>query len=69
MIRYGYHVNPSMQESIMNDMTTNNENIQRKKLKEQGHTPSYIEWMIWKTKNNVPEGIVDRRRIEERNTI
>ena len=51
----------------MNDMT-NNENIQRKKLKEQGHTPSYIEWMIWKTKNNVPEGIVERR-IEERNTI
>ena len=30
---------------------TNNENIQRKKLKEQGHTPSYIEWMIWKSKN------------------
>jgi len=52
----------------MNDMPTNNENIQRKKLKEQGHTPSYIEWMIWKTKNNVPEGIIERRS-EERNTI
>ena len=46
-------------------MMTNNENIQRKKLKEQGHTPSYIEWMIWKTKNNVPEGIVERRTERE----
>jgi len=27
---------------------TNNENIERKKLKEKGHTDSYIEWMIWR---------------------
>ena len=31
---------------------------QRKKLKEAGLTPSYIEWVIWQTKNNVPEGVV-----------
>ena len=36
----------------------NNNNEQRKKLKETGLTPSYIEWVIWQTKNNVPEGVV-----------
>jgi len=30
----------------------------RKKLQDNGHTPSYIEWMIWKTKNNVLAGLV-----------
>ena len=28
---------------------TKEDNKQRKKLKEYGHTDSYIEWMIWKT--------------------
>jgi len=29
-------------------MKKSEEDKQRKKLKEYGHTPSYIEWMIWK---------------------
>jgi len=33
-------------------------NEQRKKLKETGLTPSYIEWMIWQTNNAVPKGAV-----------
>ena len=32
--------------------------VKGERLKEQGHTPSYIEWMIWQTKNNVPAGLV-----------
>ena len=30
-------------------MKKSEEDKQRKKLKEYGHTDSYIEWMIWKT--------------------
>jgi hypothetical protein len=30
-------------------MKKTKEDKQRKKLKEYGHTDSYIEWMIWKT--------------------
>jgi hypothetical protein len=35
-----------------------NNSEQRKKLKETGLTPSYIEWVIWQTTNAVPEGVV-----------
>ena len=31
-------------------MKKTEENKQRKNLKEYGHTPSYIEWMIWNMK-------------------
>ena len=34
---------------------TNNENIERKRLKDKGHTPSYIEWMIWNMKQIQPQ--------------